>query len=258
MNEALNKQQINQFINDGYVRLDNAFPKSVAAECRNILWKDLDLSPDKPESWTKPVVRLGMYTQEPFVKAANTPILHQAFNQLVGPDNWIPCGSMGTFPIRFPSTKDPGDTGWHVDASYPGNDPGNYFEWRVNIKSKGRALLMLFLFSDVGEHDAPTRIRTGSHHDVAKVLLPHGDAGMSFMELATALGEFPERKEALATGSAGTVYLCHPFVVHSAQPHHGQTPKFMAQPPLLLRTELNLTRTKHNTPLETAIMKTYV
>ena len=31
----------------------------------------------------------------------------------------------------------------------------------------------------------------------------------------------------------GTVYLCHPFLVHAAQPHRGTEPRFMAQPPLL-------------------------
>ena len=36
----------------------------------------------------------------------------------------------------------------------------------------------------------------------------------------------------LATGEPGDVYLCHPFLVHAAQPHHGSTPRFMAQPPL--------------------------
>jgi hypothetical protein len=36
-----------------------------------------------------------------------------------------------------------------------------------------------------------------------------------------------------ATGDAGTVYLCHPFLVHAAQPHHGEHPRFLAQPPLL-------------------------
>ncbi|GAL86145.1 hypothetical protein MYP_3374 [Sporocytophaga myxococcoides] len=43
-----------------------------------------------------------------------------------------------------------------------------------------------------------------------------------------------------ATGKAGTVYLCHPFLVHSAQVHRGSTPKFMAQPPLLLKGELSI------------------
>jgi hypothetical protein len=38
--------------------------------------------------------------------------------------------------------------------------------------------------------------------------------------------------EVLATGDAGTVYLCHPFLVHAAQKHRGTKPRFMAQPPL--------------------------
>jgi hypothetical protein len=43
----------------------------------------------------------------------------------------------------------------------------------------------------------------------------------------------------LATGEAGTVYLCHPFLVHSAQPHRGSKPRFMAQPPLLPKAEFD-------------------
>ena len=43
---------------------------------------------------------------------------------------------------------------------------------RVNVVSKGRALLMLFPFSDVGDREAPTRLRIGSHRDVARRLAP--------------------------------------------------------------------------------------
>jgi hypothetical protein len=88
---------------------------------------------------------------------------------------------------------------------------------------------MLFLFSDVGEDDAPTRIRVGSHFDMARYLAPAGEAGMSHMELS---GTGADKPVALATGEAGTVYLCHPFLVHAAQKHRGSTPRFMAQPPL--------------------------
>jgi len=38
------------------------------------------------------------------------------------------------------------------------------------------------------------------------------------------------------------VYLCHPFLVHAAQPHRGAVPKFMAQPPLIPREPCELTR----------------
>jgi hypothetical protein len=254
MQEILDINQLQQFIHKGYVRIDNAFPQGIAQEARDILWKDTGCDPNDKTTWTKPVIRLGMYTQEPFIKAANTDALHAAFNQLVGYNNWIPCRNMGTFPVRFPSEEDPGDTGWHVDAGFPGDDPGNFFEWRINVKSKGRALLMLFLFSDVGEKDAPTRIRASSHLDVAKLLQPAGENGLSFMEIANQLAAMPAREEILATGNAGTVYLCHPFIAHAAQPHHGTEPRFLAQPPLLLRNDLIIEdKRSAYTPVEEAI-----
>jgi hypothetical protein len=254
MSAYLPTQQIDQFINEGYTCLENAFSPTLAAEARAILWKDTGCDPNDPATWTRPVIRLGMYSQLPFIAAANTPVLQNAFDQLVGPGRWIPCGSMGTFPVRFPSSADPGDTGWHVDASFPGVNPGNYFEWRINVRSKGRALLMLFLFSDVHEADAPTRIRIGSHHDIARMLQPAGDAGLSFMELADNLSTLPTRDEVSATGKAGTVYLCHPFIVHAAQSHHGTEPRFLAQPPLVSREELILEREDVNyTPVEEAV-----
>jgi hypothetical protein len=230
---SLSHSEIDQFIRDGFVRIDDAFPRGVADSGRAILWRDTGCDPDDPATWTKPVIRLGLYDQEPFARAANTAILHTAFDQLVGKRRWHPRMNLGTFPVRFPSPDDPGDAGWHIDVSFgPGND--DYMSWRANITSKARALLMLFLFSDVGEADAPTRIRTGSHLDVARMLAPAGEEGLSLRELAAnGFAETAGRPEVLATGEAGTVYLCHPFLVHAAQAHRGTRPRFLAQPPLM-------------------------
>jgi hypothetical protein len=242
MDNVLSALQIDQFINDGFIRVDHAFSPATAAAARDILWKDLGCDPHDPATWTKPVIRLGWYTQQPFLESANSPRLHAIYDQLVGKDRWEPRINMGTFPVRFPSPDDPGDTGWHVDASFAGSAPSNqgFADWRVNVKSKARALLMLFLFSDVSEHDAPARIRVGSHLDVARVLKPAGDEGLSFMELAGTLRTMPEHSEVLAIGPAGTVYLCHPFIVHAGQPHRGSEPRFLAQPPLGLKGEFDL------------------
>lgn len=244
------------FIADGFVRLDGAFPAALAAEARAILWRDMGLDPDDPAGWTRPVVRLGHYSDAPFRAAANTPALHAAFDRLVGPGRWLPPGAIGTFPVRFPSPHDPGDTGWHVDMSF-GTDTPDFMEWRVNVASRGRALLMLFLFSDVGPDDAPTRIRAGSHRDIARQLAPAGAAGFTLRELAAdGFAASAGRPEVPATGAAGTVYLCHPFLVHSAQPHHGTRPRFMAQPPLLLREPFDLARPAgDHCPVEVAILR---
>ena len=97
--------------------------------------------------------------------------------------------------MRFPSPDDPGDAGWHVDVSFGFESPD-------------------FL-------------------DIARQLAPAGEDGLSLRELAAnGFVETAHRPEALATGEAGTVYLCHPFLVHAAQPHRGTRPRFMAQPPL--------------------------
>lgn len=212
--------------------------------------------PNNPESWAQPVVRIEELGLEPFKKAVNTTILHNAFDQLAGKGNWLPKETLGSFPIRFPCKEPANDTGWHVDASFPGEDANDYVEWRINISSKGRALLMLFLFSDVFEKDAPTIIKVGSHLDVAKMLEPEGEKGLSFMETAGKLQSLPEREHRMATGTKGTVYLCHPFIVHAAQDHHGMTPKFMAQPALLTKHDFDIDPKKmEHCPVEIAILK---
>jgi len=229
----LTPAQIEQFITAGFVRIDHGFSRALADAARTILWSATGCSPDDPTTWTQPVIRLGMFTQAPFVEAANTPRLHAAFDQLVGQGRWLRPAAMGTFPVRFPSAVDPGDAGWHIDVSF-GTDTPDFLSWRANIHSKGRALLMLFLFSDVGEHDAPTRIRVGSHADIARQLAPAGEPGLTLRELAAdGFAWSAHRPVVTATGDAGTVYLCHPFLVHAAQPHEGERPRFLAQPPLL-------------------------
>ena len=238
---TLSDAQIRQFIRDGYVRIDGAFPRHMGEAAQAILWRDLGCDRNDRKTWTEPVIRLGRYTQSVFIDAANTPVLHAAFDQLVGATRWQPCSAMGTFPVRFPSADDPGDTGWHIDVSFDDHKT-DFMEWRANVSSKGRALLMLFLFSDIAADDAPTRIRIGSHRHVARALAPAGEQGLTMRELLGCFAETAECPEVQAIGEIGTVYLCHPFLVHAAQLHRGQHPRFLAQPPLLQSKPLSLDR----------------
>lgn len=238
--DPFSRDEIAGFIERGFLKIDQAFSAETARQCRDMLWAETPCDPDDAATWTQPVIRIGEMGQEPFRIAANSAVLQAAFDQLVGTGNWLPRETLGFFPIRFPGKEPAGDTGWHVDASFPGSDINDYMQWRINVRSRGRALLLLFLFSDVSENDAPTRIRVGSHLDVAKLLAPAGDEGLSFTELAAKIPGLPERPEIMATGKAGTVYLCHPFIVHAAQDHKGTHPKFMAQPPLLPKQEFSI------------------
>jgi hypothetical protein len=74
------------------------------------------------------------------------------------------------------------------------------------------------------------------------------------MELASRLNTTEGLPEILATGKAGTVYLCHPFLAHAAQAHHGKNPRFLAQPPLISEGEFHIHQSGHTySPLEKSI-----
>jgi Phytanoyl-CoA dioxygenase (PhyH) len=223
---VLSDEEVQRFVADGYLRLDNAFDDKLAAACVADLWSSLDADPKDASTWTAPVLRIFGSSSPVLLEAINTPRLVNAIDDVVGIGQWQArnCG-YGTFPVRFPSNTDPGDTGWHIDGSF--GDPPWY---HVNFESRGRALLLLMLFTDVGLDDAPTRIKTGSHLDVARALAKTTPEGASF-DVTTQAPQALTRPTVHAMGSAGDVYLCHPFLVHAATwPHTGTTPRFIGQP----------------------------
>jgi hypothetical protein len=257
MTAKLSSEQIEQFVADGFIRLEYAVSREQAEACSDLLWRQIGLSPDDPAGWTQPVIRLPGSAEPPFREAANTPVLHRAFDQLVGEGRWKRNDWLGTFVLRFPAAGPAHDDGWHIDMSFGGEDssPDDFLTWRANVRSRDRALLMLLLLTDCGEDDAPTRIRVGSHLSMARRLARHGEAGVSLKQLAQeGFGDSASCPVALAAGEAGTVYLCHPFLVHAAQAHRGKRPRFLAQPPLAPQAPLQLDRLDSAySPVEQAI-----
>ncbi|NWJ69972.1 phytanoyl-CoA dioxygenase family protein [Pseudonocardia sp. ICBG1122] len=226
---------IEQFVREGWVHVPGAFTTAAAARCRALpraeLLRTEGVDLDDPAGWTAPVLRVAGMGDAAFAASADTPALHAAFDALVGPGRWRPRTGMGTFPVRFPVPGAPGDDGWHVESSFAGPDGGP----RLSVDSRGRSLLMLFLYSDVGPDDAPTLLRSGSHRDVAPLLAPYGAAGADWLPFCgEAVPATARRPEVAACGRAGDVYLVHPFVVHRAQAMSpaARRPRVIAQPPL--------------------------
>ncbi len=159
MEATLSNAEIESFIDTGFVKVETAFSRPLAQQCVDELWNSLGVDRHDPSTWTEPIVRIHGSFYPAVVAAINTDRLTSAIDQLLGGrDQWLPRDiGYGTFPVRFPSEQDPGDAGWHIDSSF-----GPAPDWRVNFVSRGRALLLLMLFSDVTEVDAPTQIRVGS------------------------------------------------------------------------------------------------
>lgn len=225
------KPSIDRFCEDGFVAVRGAVPAPIVHGCVSAIEKELcarAVDPRDATTWSAPVVRLNCPDGPAFAAAGMSAALHEMYDALLGAGRWIPRdGVGGTIPVRFPSTQDPGDAGWHIDGSY---DVGG--QWWVNVRSRGRGLLALFLFTDVGDADAPTELLIGSHLDVPPVLAPFGDRGVFFGDVSQRLPAATfQRLRARATGRAGDVFLCHPFLVHRATwPHRGAGPRMIAQP----------------------------
>ncbi|QBS39357.1 phytanoyl-CoA dioxygenase family protein [Nocardia sp. CS682] len=250
----LETEHIAKFIEDGFVHVPGSFSRALAERCVEIMWPGTGCAPHDRTTWTKPLVRLPEYSDEPFRTAIRMPGLEKAFDQLVGPGRWRRRSGIGPIPARFPHTESPGDDYWHFEGSYfPEGWKGHSF---TNYRSRGCALLMLFLFTDVAESDAPTRLRVGSHRAVPGRLRRYGDEGIDATRIdeTGVLEATADLPVAYATGSAGDAYLCHPFLIHAAQPHHGDTPRFMATPTLEPTAPLELDRADGTySPVEAAI-----
>jgi hypothetical protein len=223
---------VERFVADGFVKVEAVVPREVAEAARTLVWERIGLSPDDPSGWTEPVVWAQDLTGEgAFGEFARSTRLSEALDALAGSNGWVPRGSLGNMPIRFPGTEPADDRGWHIDASV-GLPDGS---WAVS--GRPETLLLLTLMSDVGPDDAPTRIRVGSHRDAARAL---GDRVLNPFEAGPLLdAASTTRPVAYATGRPGDCYLVHPLTVHAADEHRGTRPRFMAQTPVFLTSPVS-------------------
>jgi hypothetical protein len=231
MRNAVGMLDTTTFVENGFLKVDGAVSREIADAARDALWTQIGLSPEDPESWTRPVVWAADLTgQGPFGALVRSSRLGEALDAVCGTGGWQPRGSLGNIPVRFPVPPSDDDRGWHIDANTPGPDG----TWAVS--GRPQTLLLLTILSEVSAHDAPTRIRAGSHRDVAALLderlIDPFECG-PLVDAASA-----DREVTLATGEPGDMYVVHPFTVHAADEHRGRVPRFMAQAPVPLTAPL--------------------
>jgi hypothetical protein len=222
---------IDAFVRDGYVVVRGAIDARTARACRDLIWNELEaqgVRRDDNQTWSRPVVRVTCPAAEAFTAIAGSPKLRAAYDQLIGPRRWEPPSLSGSLVhVRFPSEEYPGAVGYHIDGTWQVGD-----RWLTNFHSAGRGLMAIVLFSDVDPDDAPSRLVLGSHLYLPKVLASAGEPGMNGRDAVRAVrSRVLCRRSVEATGQAGDVFLCHPFLVHTATwPHRGTEPRMVATP----------------------------
>jgi hypothetical protein len=237
-NEVCSTVDIESFITAGYVTVRGAVAENVAARIRSAAAELV------PASGTSPW-QLGQSSvyDTPTLLQAVTKQLREAFDALAGVGRWHVAANWG-FPTRFPG---PCRTLWHID--------GDWFTHHVN--SGEQILTPIFLWDDVGLDDGPTLLGRGSHRAVAKLLADHEPDGIPGHEIAAVVHEAITPSDIVpATGAAGDVIICHPFLAHSINPAGPRSARYISNvavhgfTPLNIRGESSLP-----TPVESGITR---
>ena len=282
----LTTEQIEQFMEKGYVVVKGAFPHEAAMEAQSYLWSKLEekanIMRDDPATWNEPMVNLRETFRNEAFDCCNTERFANAIEDLTGE------GRVRQRFVAGETDELPGWGWWPVNfasgADQPWNVPTNGWHWdgihfRHYVDAPDQGLLCLCLFSDIGPRGGGTLIVEGSHRPVARFLARYpdgielGDGIREFVsghpyisELTGRSGEPMSAEERIAkfmnqvytdedghrlrvletTGAAGDVILCHPFLLHAASPNHSGNVRFMCNRTSPLKEKLALNRDNPN------------
>ncbi|SDX83166.1 hypothetical protein [Paenibacillus sp. CF384] len=266
MPKVLTEEQVKHFIDKGWVKVEEAYPREEALKVQDFLWEELakrGVQREDQATWTEPVVRLGDYVH-PIHNGLNSDRLTGAIEDLIGEGRWQ-LGkerenvSWGGYIVNF-GPEVPGN--WHYDGSH----------FRHYLDSWEQGVLLVCLFSEVNKGGSGTLVAEGSHNIVAKMLEKHPEGiglGEAIREcnkhpwLADLLGKnIPAsddiyaatpsdnrqaKKERLqkfkdtayedpdgyslrvveTTGKPGDMVICHPFLYHAPSDNELGVPRFM-------------------------------
>jgi len=174
--KVLTQDQVEQFMENGWVKVEQAFPREVALKAQQILWNHVEKRGplrNDPSTWTQGMVKINEVFDNDEFQPCNSLRVADAIEDLIGEGrraHRVVYGennektSYGWWPVNFSLGADkpwaiPAG-GWHWDG----------IQFKHFIDSPDQGLLCLCLFSEVGHHGGGTLIAEGSHKLVAKFL----------------------------------------------------------------------------------------
>jgi hypothetical protein len=245
---VISKQEAEQFIEEGYVIIREAFSRNTAAQLANEVWEIIPENPLDPSTWTRPAVEIQRVIKSPTAQEIFTKRYTDSVNELVGEGLWkTNMDSFGWIPIRFPGFASPSSfppaSGWHVD--------GMNFNHRLT--SGEVALAGMELYTDIERNGGGTVLRIGSHKYIGNIISEHSAQGISYEELYRISNEASHFEAKEAYGSAGDVLWMHPFLIHARGPNLRNTPRIAANRTISLFSDVNLSMPSHTSLLHRSL-----
>ncbi|KUI64646.1 hypothetical protein VM1G_01029 [Cytospora mali] len=254
VNPVLTPEEKEHFLNNGWVKIPQAFTKAQAAQVTKDVWTRLGMDPDDKTTWHPP--RTNMPSHQSFDASHLAPRAWAAICELLGGEERVSPASRHWRDSLIVNLGSPAREGrpdppqglwdWHVD--------GDFFVHYLD--SPEQALLVVPLFTDVPPQGGGTAIYPDGMRRIARHLHDHpegvcprmhprgspefrvGRANM-FNEVARqgADGDYAE-----VCGQVGDVYVLHPLMLHSATNNALRNVRIITNPPVSLKEPFQFDR----------------
>ena len=251
---VLTEENVHSFMEQGYLVIHDCFNMSVAQRWIDQAYTRLGYSKDDPSTWAKDIVWMDHKNDAP-IQTISPKAWGAILDVIGGEDRLDPrlisipgsghFSSVNSFawsdafivnfrrgaekPWQPPSAESPG---WHVDGAY----------FRHFLDSREQALLTIVMWSDMRHQGGGTFIVPDSVRLVARYLLEHpeGVNDFDYQNILSKCNNFVE-----VTGKAGDFVILHPYMVHASSQNVIGIPRFMTNPPIVLKEPMNLNRPRN-------------
>ncbi len=251
--KVLTEEQVQSFLDKGYLIVKDALDVNIGRRWIEEAYVRLGYSKTDPSTWARDLVHMDHHNHLPVREVA--PKAWSALLDVIGGEDRLETTVMGIESGHFTSInsfiwsdsfivnfKRGADQPWQPPSSKVGgwHKDGSYFKHFLD--SREQALLPVVLWSDMLHQGGGTFIAPDSVRIVAKFLAerPEGvhPRDFKFQELISQCTDFVE-----LTGKAGDFVIMHPFMLHASSQNVIGIPRFMSNPPVVLKEPMNLNRT---------------
>jgi hypothetical protein len=251
-NFPLSQDQLDHFIQYGFIHLTDCFDKAFADKWIAEAFERLGYDPVDSSTWEKPIIH--MPASEYVNVREFAPKAYDAMCQLLGGAERIngePRWGNG-FIVNFHLGADHEWTppsqesrGWHKD--------GDFF-WHF-LDSPEQGLLVIVVWRDIGPKGGGTFMAPDSIKPVTEYLLANRQGVHPFEgEFGGLISQCHDFRE--VQGKAGDVVLMHPYMLHASSQNHSGIARFITNPPVSLREPMNFNRENpaDYSPVERAVL----
>ncbi|EKM60449.1 uncharacterized protein PHACADRAFT_246402 [Phanerochaete carnosa HHB-10118-sp] len=263
--KALTSEQVDFFMENGYVVIKQAFTREQAADFTREMWVRLGMEPNDKSTWNQE--RIHMPVTKRVRVSEFAPKAWEAITDLCGGEDRINVEAstwgdsfivnLGTPELEGAKPREALELdNWHVD--------GDFFVHFID--SPEQALLVIPLFSSIAPGGGATFIATDGIDIIAKYLAAHPEGVIpedrtfrpAYLQgTADQFRDYPgfwshleeiKRCEKFVelTGETGDVVLMHPLMMHSASKNVLRVPRVITNPPVSVRKPFNFNRDDPN------------